>query len=184
MPLLTIHAGKVDFFNNAIKQFKCLEVSIEENKLFKFFPKKVIEFSGEIYAIGEHVEQRCMVDIPLSQLNLCNEVDDKYESIYSEIEINEFIKNLREVEGTALRLVLKIDHSFQNFGLPNGLQHLGKTYMTTNGNGDRIWAATVESSLGLMEWLHSIHSRVEILDPQAIKDDFYRYCHYLENKGA
>ncbi len=184
MPQPIIHAGKIDYFEAMIEQGRCLEVTLNDQSILKFYPRKVIELTGELNVIGEHIEKRCLVDISFSNISTFSETDQDYSSNFSDLAIDDFITNIREIEGSDSRLVLKIDHCLQKIEPPQGFQHLGKTFVTTNGNGDHIWAATVESSVTLMEWLYSMRHVIEILNPQAVKEDYYRYCHYLENKGA
>ena len=48
--------------------------------------------------------------------------------------------------------------------------------MITIPNGDLIWAAYVEPCEDLFEWLLSLGSNVDILDPGRFKDEFLSYC--------
>lgn len=183
MPDLTIHAGKADFLALAITNSTPLFVEVTD-RTFLFYPHKILEFSQELVVVGEDVERRCMMDIPLKEIVRFHEQHSVYQSNFTTADIDEFIKGIREVEENAVRLILKIDHTLHQIDLPEGYHHLGKTYVTTNSEGDRIWAATVEPGLGLIEWIYSMRYHVEILDPSSVKEEYYRYCQYLQSEGA
>ena len=52
-------------------------------------------------------------------------------------------------------------------------------YITTNMDGHVIWAASVEVSDELFEWLYELGDKVEILDPTSIKET---YLQFLQSK--
>ena len=59
---------------------------------------------------------------------------------------------------------------------------MGTPYRTSNMNGDIIWAASVEISEPLMEWLYQVKNNVEILDPAFLKEKFKEYLLQLNIK--
>ena len=94
-------------------------------------------------------------------------------------ELNDFIQALRTVSGSEERLVLKMkDQNKQEF--KTGYHFMADPYITTNMDGDVIWAASVELSDELYEWLYQLGDKVEILDPTSIRDG---YANYLCSKN-
>ena len=81
---------------------------------------------------------------------------------------------IRAVSGREERLVLKINQEVP-VDLNPSYQFLGHPYMTANADGDFIWAASVEVSSELYDWLISLGDSVEILDPQGLKSEFEKY---------
>ena len=48
--------------------------------------------------------------------------------------------------------------------------------MVTNAEGEHIWAASVEPSDEIFQWVYELGADVEILDPSAFKKEFLNYC--------
>ncbi len=90
-------------------------------------------------------------------------------------EIEDFISGLRAVGENELRLVLKI-YSQTKFETNVKRQHFANQCMVTNPMGDFIWAASIEPSDEVYEWIESLGPDVEILDPISFKKGFLEYC--------
>ena len=90
-------------------------------------------------------------------------------------EIDDFISGLRAIGENEIRLVLKIC-SKARFDANVKRQHFANQCMVTNPMGDFIWAASIEPSDGIYEWVESLGSDVEILDPMSFKKGFLEYC--------
>ena len=88
--------------------------------------------------------------------------------------VDDFINAIRAVAGSEERMVLKVKNA-ETVDLRPPYHFLGNPYMTSNMNGDLIWAASVEMSDDLLEWLYQIKDSVEILDPEHLKDRFEEY---------
>jgi hypothetical protein len=166
----------------AIKRGFVLNIELHDKRSFDFFAHKAVFIEGELCLVGEDCNDRCLVYFNILELNdLKVDIDTKYMPNYSSIEVNDFIAAIRAVSGQEERLVLKIVSS-DNVDLRPTYQFLGNPYVTTNMNGDLIWAASVEKSDELFEWLLSINDHIEILDPSALKQEFLDYCQQkLEN---
>ncbi len=179
-----ISAGKAEFFVMAIAEHMVIDIELNSGDCYKFFPQQILEFNEQLIVIGENIENRLLIDITLNDILSYCALNISYQSNFTKRQVDSFIKTLREVEGSSVRLILKIDHSFVEFAPPRSFQHLGNTYVTFNGNGDRIWAATVEPNLTLIEWLYSIRHNIEILDPKSVRDHLKNYCYYMETRSA
>ena len=125
--------------------------------------------------IAEDVNDHCLLVVPVNELVSVSNVDTTSHPRVSSFEIEEFIFAIRSMSERETRLILKI-HDPQFLNLFPDHQFLGKPCMVTNPNGDLIWAAYVEPCEDLFEWLISLKSNVEILDPIKFKEEYLTYC--------
>jgi hypothetical protein len=184
MQLCQTYAGKLALLESSIVQKRVLELTNSAGEVIHFLPLKVLELAGEVTTIGEDIFSNRLIDIVVEDIEKLTIVSSDFKLTFTRQEVDFYIKKLREVEGVSHRLVLKVGHSISDLGHPGRLQHLGTPYMTTNMEGDLIWAATVEVNSDLFEWLFALRNDIVILDPTNIKEEFETYCHYRENKGA
>lgn len=172
--LSSTHSKYVDIIDEAFKTEALVLLSIDDKK-FEVFPHKLIMLEGELTIIGEETIDRCLISYTLSEVTevKSNSIND-YVPNYSRFEVDEFIMAIRAVSGREERLVLKIDQN-EPVDLNPAYQFLGHPYMTANADGDFIWAASVEVSCELYDWLMSMDKRIEILDPVGLKSEFEKY---------
>lgn len=172
--LTDLHQKYVAHIEEAFKTGALLFIHID-NKIHEVFPHKLIMLEGELTIIGEETVDRCLISYTMDEITKIklNTVND-YIANYSRIEVDEFIMAIRAVSGREERLVLKIDQD-EPVNLNPAYQFMGHPYMTANAEGDFIWAASVEISSELYDWLMSMGNKVEILDPVGIKSEFEKY---------
>lgn len=160
----------------AIRRGFTLFIELHDGRKLDFSPHKAVFIEGDLCLVGEDCNDRCLVYFNILEINnLKVDLDIKYQPNFSSLEINDFIGAIRAVSGEEERLVLKII-SQESVDLRPAYQFLGNPYVTTNMNGDLIWAASVETSDELFEWLLSIKDHIEILDPSSIKEKFVEFC--------
>jgi hypothetical protein len=135
----------------------------------------VVHLEGQLSLICEEFDDHCLMIISVKQIQLIQLKESTRQSRVSYFEIEEFIAAVRAMNDKETRLILKI-HDPQSVNLFPDYQFLGKPCMITNSNGDLIWAAYVEACEPLYEWLLSLGSNVEILDPNKFKADYLSYC--------
>jgi hypothetical protein len=56
--------------------------------------------------------------------------------------------------------------------------------MFANPEGENIWAATIEPSNAIFEWIMELGSDVEILSPNTFKEKYLKYCEEKIDKIA
>ena len=164
--------------------------SIKEKKIFAFlnltdgkkvelYPHKLVHIDGSLNIVGEDLSDGCLIHISLGLIQSVSEFEkSQFSPKYSVHEINDFVQAIRSVSGSEERLVLKIrDQISQEF--ETGYHFMGDPYITSNMEGEMIWAASVEISDDLFEWLYQLGDSVEILDPTTVKE---QYEIYLEEK--
>ena len=141
-------------------------------------PRKIIYLDGDISIVGENIKDGHLQNVHLTQIESIEVEAMAYECIYTLLEVDEFINSIRSMNENAVRLVLKI-YSRDNFSLNFNHMYFDNPCLFSNSNGDFIWAATLEPSQEVYEWLCELGPAVEILDPSDFKRDFISYC---ENK--
>lgn len=168
------HKKFVDIIDDSFKTQGLVLLEIDGKK-FEVFPHKLIMLEGELSIIGEEAIDRCLISYTLSEVTevKANSIND-YIPNYSRLEVDEFVMAIRAVSGREERLVLKIDQN-EAVDLNPAYQFLGHPYMTANADGDFIWAASVEVSSELYDWLISMDNKIEILDPVDLKSEFEKY---------
>ncbi|WP_164848225.1 WYL domain-containing protein [Halobacteriovorax sp. HLS] len=170
------HRSYLQKTDEAIKRGFVMSIELHDGRKFDYFAHKAVFIEGELCLVGEDCNDRCLVYFNILEIEeLKVDLDIQYIPNYSSIEVNDFIAAIRAVSGQEERLVLKIVSS-SNVDLRPSYQFLGNPYVTTNMNGDLIWAASVERSDELYEWLLSINDHIEILDPSSLKKEYLEYC--------
>lgn len=153
------------------------ELSLKEKKHVDIYPHKLVHIDGHLNIVGEEIGDGCLVHIPVNNIQSVLEKDKgDYSPKFSVHEINDFVMALRTVSGSEERLVLKVENQ-QEF--ETGYHFMADPYITTNMDGHVIWAASVEVSEELFEWLYQLGDQVEILDPTSIKE---KYLQFLQSK--
>ena len=169
-------------FNRCIDKKMTCSISLRDGKFFDVYPHRVVFLEGTLTLIGEECSDRCLVHFSLHDILFCDAKKDfKYDTNFSTVEVEDFIYAVRSLNESEERLILKLSTP-ENVNLNPDFIFLGNPYVTTNMDGDFIWAASVEVSNELFEWLDSIDGLIDILDPQYIKDDFEQYRHNKKEK--
>lgn len=162
-----------------------LQVCIESSKtcMLKFksglemelFPWRLLFFENNLVLIAEELKTKRLLTVEVVEIEEMEMRGNDYHSPFSRLEVEDFINAMRLVDGSDERLVIKI-HYGSEINMPNNYIFLGNPYTTTNQYGDIIWAATVERSKPLYDWLYAIREKIDILDPSSIKTEFESYC--------
>ena len=165
----------VEFIEEAISGGLCLKLNLANSKTFVINPHRVVFIDGVLSIVGEAARDNCLRSIEVDQVLSVSEVEERKEKVFSPFEVEDFLSSIRAVEESEMRLVLKV-YSQENFNSNLKNHHLGNQYMVTNAEGDYIWAASIEPSEEIFQWVYELGSDVEILDPTAFKKDFLHYC--------
>ena len=159
----------------AVKNQQLLLLGVDGNKRYEVYPHKVVFLDGILCVVGEEVIDRCLVSFDIQDVISCEKrPEHTYLPNFSNVEIDDFIFAMRAVSGNEERLILKV-RSPEKVNLKPEYHFLGNPYVTTNLDGDLIWAASVEISDELFQWLGDYQNDVEILDPQEVRVMFEEY---------
>ncbi|MGE3611357.1 MAG: WYL domain-containing protein [Bacteriovoracaceae bacterium] len=154
-----------------------------EEKVYHFYPCRIVHIEGQLSLIAEDGNDHCLVITPINELAEVGIVLGGQGGKVSNFEVEEFIAAIRSMNEKETRLILKI-HNPQSVNLSPSHHFLGKPCMITNPNGDLIWAAYVEPCHDLFDWLMGLGKNVEILDPIRFKEEYLIYCEEKVRKIA
>lgn len=171
------HTGYLKTLEECVHRHQTLEIQLEAGGPFDVYLHKIVYLDGALCVVGEDCSDRCLVYFDTSEIMKIKKMySSDYKANFSQVEVNDFIFAIRAVSGNEERLVLKIRDQ-QGIDLAPAYHFLGNPYVTSNLEGDMIWAASVEISEGFFEWLYELRSKVEILDPIEVKENFEAFCH-------
>lgn len=166
--------------NESIVTGELLVLKTGDDTNVEVFPHKVVFLDGVLSLIGEDTNDRCMVCLDFENIESSLRVSDhSYKVNFTPLEVDDFIMAIRSITGNEERLVLRVSAP-EKVNLKPQFHFLGSPYVTTNTEGEFIWAASVEVSEELFKWIASIKEEVEILDPQEVKEEFESYLASLE----
>lgn len=169
------HKDFISVIEESLKTQSLLQIKLEDGKAFDMYTHKLVYLDGALSLVGEDCNDRCLVYFNIHEISSLKLSDkENYRCNFSSVEVNDFIFAIRAVSGNEERLVLKIVNQ-SGIDLNPPYHFLGNPYVTSNMNGDMIWAASVEVSEGLFEWLLQIKDHIEILDPADVKSEFINY---------
>lgn len=152
-----------------------VQFNYNQSRSCSIYPHKLVYLEGELCIVGEEVGDRCLVSIPVSEIeNLSFDVTKSYRTNFSPLEVDDFILAMRVVSGSEDRLVLKLKAT-TDVDLNPPYHFLGNPYITTNSQGDVIWAASIEICEDFYAWLHGLGDRVEIMDPPHVAEAYQQW---------
>lgn len=152
-----------------------VQIDYLPKKHCSIYPHKLVYLEGELCLVGEDVIDRCLVALPVSEVQALRfDVTKNYKANFSPLEVDDFILAMRVVSGSEERLVLKLKTS-SDVDLNPPYHFLGNPYITTNAEGDVIWAASIEVCDDFYAWLHSLGERVEIMDPPHVAEGYHSW---------
>ena len=166
---------KITLIEEALLGKDTLLIECTSGKLWSLIPCKLTFLEGELTLIAEETHDHSLMSLQLSEMRNIKAAAKAKSPRAGVHEVADFIHALRSMSEAEMRLVLKIKHPAQ-FHLRPEYQFLGKPALITNPDGDVIWAAWVEPSDELFEWLSTMDEHVEILEPGDFVLDYAAYC--------
>lgn len=159
----------------AIFNSHVLSIFCRDQQTFRVLPFKVMKLDGELTLIAEDIDSAECIHLSLNGVSFVEEFADCHKPLISKLEFEDYINSLREFKETHVRLILKVDESIE---LEDSVayQHFGNACLIKKGKGHMIWAASVEPTDELFEWISNMGAGVEIIDPSAFKRVYLRYC--------
>ena len=166
---------KESYYLSSILPGSVYKLNLVVGPALQVYNHHFVYLDGIISLIGENIEEKSIVSFPLEQIHQFKKMEREYRPNYSELEIRDYISAIRAVNGNEVRLVLKV-YAGHLVNLRPDYHFFGKTFITTNFEGDRVWGGTVELSERLYAWLVEQQEHIEILDPQVVKRGILNYC--------
>ncbi len=165
----------VEAVENAINDETGVGLFLKTGNTIDIYPHRVVFLEERHSVIGEELEGKNLISFSIDEIEDIRFLDSKnYVPNFSQIEVDDFISALRAVSGNEKRLILKIINS-ENVNLSPDYHYFGNPYLTTNSNGDLLWAASVEISDDLFEWLYTLKDNVAILEDSDIQNEYEEY---------
>lgn len=150
-------------------------VSLRESNNIEIYPHRLVYFDDGLVLVAEDTVERCIVFFKVSEIDRISSTRKfKYKPNFTSFEVDKFIKNIRSLSGTEIRLILKINTA-EEVSLSPLYHYLNSPCVITNGQGELIWAASVEPCEDLYRWIMEMGSQVEVLDPPEFKEEFKKY---------
>lgn len=172
---------KMQQLEGHILRHEVVELRSRTQHVTTVVPTKLIHVEGEMSLICE--ESQHLLAIPLSDVAQIKATGEVRTAHAVSVEVAEFIQALRSMSDAETRLILKIKDP-AHFTLIPDYEFLGRPCLVTNPDGDVIWAAYVEPSEELFQWLDGLQEQVEILDPPSFAADFETYREAKSRKLA
>jgi len=158
-----------------------IHFTTHDQKKHDIFIHKVVYIDGILSIIGEETNDRCLTCLDIDQIKSYHvEPNSYYRANFAAAEVDDFIAAVRAISGNEQRLVMKVA-SPDKVNLKPDFHFLGNPYVTTNTEGEFIWAASVEVSEELYKWLASIYSDITVIDPVEVHDGLENF---MEQKEA
>ncbi|MFA6238322.1 MAG: WYL domain-containing protein [Bacteriovorax sp.] len=154
---------------------KIINIHFFNNKECIVYPHRLVFLDGILCVVGESTSDKTLVYFGVEDIKSIESFDQIYEPNLSQIEVNEFICHLRLINGKEERMVLKIYSQYEADLLPSH-HFLGNPFVTSNTEGDMIWAATIEMCDDIFQWLYAMKDRAEVLDPGHVRKEFAHFC--------
>lgn len=172
----------VSFIEEAIMDHDVLNLHWA-NKNLVVFPRKLVFLDGELSLVAEGLNDKCLLNMNIANISKVYIEDIEWQTQFSKLEVDDFVSSIRAISENEIRLVLKI---YNREKFDNGLDHhhFGNPCIFTNPEGDFIWAASIEPTEQIYEWLSELGTDVEILDPLSFKKEFLNYCEVKLKKLA
>jgi hypothetical protein len=177
------HKSLVTQLDEAVAQKAMISLTTTSGKSYQMFPAKIIHLEGKLSIIAEDANDHCLVVLSINDVKDISTMEAMSVPQLACFEVDDFVAAIRSMNEKETRLILKI-HDPQSVNLFPDHHFLGKPCMITNPNGDLIWAAYVEPCYDLFDWLLSLGTNVEVLDPSKFKDEFLMYCEEKLRKVA
>lgn len=158
----------------AIGQGHSVEIKIF-GKAYHIYPHQLVYLDGELNLICEGVAEKCLLCFPFAEIKNVNVCEEGVHPRFGYYDVSAFIQKMRAVDEKEERLVLKILDP-KRFKTENFHEFFANPCLILTPRGESIWAASVEKSENLFDWLYQMFDFIEILDPTSLKKDFFDYC--------
>lgn len=167
--------------NEAMIKDEKIHFMTHDQKKHDIFIHKVVYIDGILSVIGEETNDRCLTCVDIDQIKTYQlEQESHYRANFAVAEVDDFIAAVRAISGNEQRLVMKVT-SPDKVNLNPDFHFLGNPFVTTNTEGEFIWAASTEVSEELYKWLASIYSDITVIDPKEVHDGLESF---MEQKDA
>ena len=144
----------------------------------RVYPYRVAYLGGKLSLIYEDVAGHNLNAQTLSSIKSWRrDSKAKFVPHYGRQAVNNFINQIRAIDGREVRLAIKVVGDLDLKTLA-GHHILRRAVSIPTKHGDTIFGAYVEISPSLFTWLYHLRDRIDILDPAAMQAAFKKFCRY------
>lgn len=171
LPSLSLSIEEAIIANGLIK------INCENGKCIQVYPHRLVYLENKLCLIVEECTDNVILHFPLYKIASIELVNGlHYRAKFTQVEINDYLSAIRAMNGRGYRLVIKVAPG-KHVNFSPKYHYFEKSYSVLNQDGEMIWAAYVEISNYLFQWLFEIDDSILILTPDYIKrkyEDFYQ----------
>ncbi|MCB9063190.1 MAG: WYL domain-containing protein [Halobacteriovoraceae bacterium] len=163
-----------------------IALSIKKNDAItvEVFPHKLVFLQDDLNLICENVKERTLMALKIDKIyGITFSLELNYSQNFADAQIEDFISAIRGVDDSEIRLVLKIYDLSLDFLNPKYI-YMKDPCIIENIRGERIWAATLDNSKSMLDWLDTIIDRVEIVEPYSVEEELLRHRKKINKKKA
>jgi hypothetical protein len=165
----------INLLEESINSQEVISLELLDDKYMSLFPHRLVMIENDLSLIGEDLFDKTLALISLAQIKSLENTREKAQAIFSIMDIENFLTGIRVISGNEIRLVFKVLNQDFEFAPDEGFYFFRNPCMITNQKGEYIWAAYVEPGEALFQWLESLKTPIEILDPEGLKEEFNQY---------
>ncbi len=170
----------LNLVETAIEGKSCMYLILEDGTSEDIYPHRVVFLEGALAVVSESLADGRLFSFYLHDINNLDVKEGTKEKHYSDVEIDDYIVQIRQMNEKQIRLIIKIYPS-HNFKVDLPYQFFESPYMVTNPEGNCIWAVTMEPNEAIFNWLYEQKDFIEILDPEEFRESFFNYCNQIED---
>jgi hypothetical protein len=160
----------------AINRKKVVEIQFLKGQKIYCFPYEIFKFEQKMYCIVEESMDKALNYFDMKNILSVTAYDeDDYQPNFTIHHIHEFLNGLKSLGEEETRIVIKF-HSLEKVTFYDVGRFVLHPYLTINGQGEFLWAASVTHLDHVFEWLFQIGHSAEVIDPSEVKERFLRFC--------
>lgn len=165
---------------NGLFNKEIFELTFKDGKTLKVLPKRVLYLENNLSLVAEEISERCLTYFGLVELKSLKSAENKrYKSNFTNLEVSDFIYQIRKINGNEVRVILKIKNG-ADVELNPPFHLMANPCLITNYEGEKIWAASVELSNEFFRWFYDHRDDFELIEPEFIKEKFKNFCEEFE----
>ncbi|MCT4641747.1 MAG: hypothetical protein N4A33_05565 [Bacteriovoracaceae bacterium] len=169
------------YLEECIEDTQSIEIESNTNK-FQVLPLELLKFNGHIRLVYFRIDLCIVASINISDIYNITDIDISTKKPHMSL-VDNYIKELRQMDGLEQRLVLKVK-DIKSFDDNKSTDYFRNIYQVENSRNQTIWSASIEPSEEVYRWIFKQNTNVEILAPNDFKLGYLEFCQKSLNKIA
>lgn len=153
-----------------------VSIKLIEGEHIDIRPLKTVEISSELMVIAEDQTHKCLSCYGIAEISSVEVLERKYLSTYTNQEIKQFVGQLTSIDQEAIRLVLKFKNQDSEQFIHPPFDTYGRPFVISHKDDSFIWAATLDQSQEVFDWLFQFGDQVMVLGPEPFLKNYIEYC--------